>query len=125
MFEHTAAVQENMNTEKIHNMRQAIYPPPPTAAVTNDDNNVVSSRCVNHPLFLTSSHLVFRPTPSTPPTLSLPPSVSPGAIYSQFLMLEYWAVAVVRWEAENINQIKHFQGKDPAKRQRSVPIILH
>ena len=27
-------------------------------------------------------------------------------------MLEYWAVAVVRWEAENINQIKHFQGKD-------------
>ena len=124
MFEQTAAVQESMNTEKIHYEAGYPHPPPPTAAVTNDDNNVVSSRCVNHPLFLTSSHLLFRPPPSTPPTTSLTPSVSPGAIYSQFLMLEYWAVAVVRWEAENINQIKHFQGKDPAKRQRSVPIIL-
>ena len=79
MFEQTAAVQESMNTEKIHNMRQAIYPPPPTAAVTNDDNNVVSSRCVNHPLFLTSSHLLFRPPPSTLP-LSLP--LSPPVLFT-------------------------------------------
>lgn len=70
MFEQTAAVQESMNTEKIH--YEAGYPPPPTAAVTNDDNNVVSSRCVNHPLFLTSSHLLFRHPPSTPPTSHYP-----------------------------------------------------
>ena len=79
MFEQTAAVQESMNTEKIHYEAGYTGYPPPTAAVTNDDNNVVSSRCVNHPLFLTSSHLLFRPPP-LPLPLSLP--LSPPVLFT-------------------------------------------